>query len=87
MPVMLQSSLTSNVFIVSQLLATRFPRNLFLMILGVAADLSGAIGSGTGILKAAIIIYGYKSYCCSSVEYLLIHTFRLGNRHALVGWP
>ena len=28
-------------------------------LLSVAADLSGAIGSGTGILMAVTIIYGY----------------------------
>ena len=35
MPIMLQSALTSNVFIVSQMLASRFPSNLFVKILGV----------------------------------------------------
>jgi len=35
MPTMLQSALTSNVFIVSQMLATRFLSNLFVKILGV----------------------------------------------------
>ena len=35
MPIMLQSALTSNVFIVSQMLETRFPSNLFVKILGV----------------------------------------------------
>ena len=33
MPIMLQSALISNVFIVSQMLATRFPRNPFVKIL------------------------------------------------------
>ena len=32
-------------------------------LLSVAADLSGAIGSGTGILMAVTIIYSCKSYC------------------------
>ncbi|CAA7271372.1 unnamed protein product [Cyclocybe aegerita] len=132
MPIMLQSALTSNVFIVSQMLASRFPSNLFVRLLGVweptedspqlrgrldpihaavyitfmlsacalfsktwirvfgsgprdvakqlkdqqmviaghregailglrsvAADLSGAIGSGTSILMAVTIIYSY----------------------------
>jgi preprotein translocase subunit SecY len=35
MPIMLQSALTSNVFIVSQMLASRFPSNLFVKILGI----------------------------------------------------
>ncbi|KAH6905719.1 protein transporter [Coprinopsis sp. MPI-PUGE-AT-0042] len=35
MPIMLQSALTSNVFIVSQMLASRFPKNLFVRLLGV----------------------------------------------------
>jgi protein transport protein SEC61 subunit alpha len=35
MPIMLESALTSNVFIVSQMLATRFPTNLLVRLLGV----------------------------------------------------
>jgi protein transport protein SEC61 subunit alpha len=35
MPIMLESALTSNIFIVSQMLATRFPNNLFVKLLGV----------------------------------------------------
>jgi protein transport protein SEC61 subunit alpha len=35
MPIMLESALTSNVFIISQMLATRFPTNLFVRLLGV----------------------------------------------------
>ena len=35
MPIMLQSALTSNVFIVSQMLSTRFPSNILVKILGV----------------------------------------------------
>lgn len=35
MPIMLQSALTSNVFILSQMLASRFPSNILVKILGV----------------------------------------------------
>jgi len=35
MPIMLQSALTSNVFMLSQMLALRFPANLFVRLLGV----------------------------------------------------
>jgi protein transport protein SEC61 subunit alpha len=35
MPIMLESALTSNVFIVSQMLATRFPSNILVRLLGV----------------------------------------------------
>jgi protein transport protein SEC61 subunit alpha len=35
MPIMLESALTSNLFIVSQMLFTRFPSNLFVKLLGV----------------------------------------------------
>jgi protein transport protein SEC61 subunit alpha len=35
MPIMLQSALTSNVFIVSQMLASRFPSNFFVRIIGI----------------------------------------------------
>ncbi|PPQ87789.1 hypothetical protein CVT25_008833 [Psilocybe cyanescens] len=85
--IMLQSALTSNVFIMLQMLATRFTRTLLVKVmaghhegsmyrdlkrviptaaafggailglLSVAADLSGAIDSGMGILMAVSIIY------------------------------
>jgi hypothetical protein len=35
MPIMLQSALTSNAFIASQMLALCFPSNLFVKILGI----------------------------------------------------
>ncbi len=35
MPIMLESALTSNVFIISQMLASRFPSNFFVKLLGV----------------------------------------------------
>ncbi|TFK67154.1 SecY protein [Pluteus cervinus] len=35
MPIMLESALTSNIFIVSQMLATRFPENILIRLLGV----------------------------------------------------
>jgi protein transport protein SEC61 subunit alpha len=35
MPIMLESALTSNVFMISQMLATRFPDNFFVRLLGV----------------------------------------------------
>jgi len=35
MPIMLESALTSNVFIISQMLASRFPSNIFVSLLGV----------------------------------------------------
>ncbi len=35
MPIMLESALTSNVFIISQMLANRFPSNLFVKLLGI----------------------------------------------------
>lgn len=35
MPIMLESALTSNVFIISQMLASRFPENFFVKLLGV----------------------------------------------------
>ena len=56
-------------------------------LLSVAADLMGAIGSGTGILMAVTIIYSCKSLfvfsCHTSLMSMLL--FRLGNRHARVG--
>jgi len=55
-------------------------------LLSVAADLSGAIGSGTGILMAVTIIYGCKFYLLC-INHILICSFRLGNRHARVWWP
>jgi protein transport protein SEC61 subunit alpha len=35
MPIMLESALTSNVFVVSQMLSGRFPDNIFAKLLGV----------------------------------------------------
>jgi len=55
-------------------------------LLSVTADLSGAIGSGTGSLMAVTIIYGCKFYLLC-INDLLICSFRLGNRHARVWWP
>jgi len=45
----------------------------------VAADLSGATRSETGILMAVTIIYGCKFY--PYINHLLTSPFRLGNRH------
>ncbi|PPQ87800.1 hypothetical protein CVT25_008844 [Psilocybe cyanescens] len=66
--IMLQSTLTSSVFFVLQMLVTRFGRTLVvkvarhpdggciwrghLSLLSVAADLSGVIGKGSGIMMA-----------------------------------
>lgn len=52
-------------------------------LLSVAADLMGAIGSGTGILMAVTIIYSCKSRDLTLLHisaYCRVH--RLGNRHA-----
>ncbi|KAL1920416.1 uncharacterized protein VTP21DRAFT_793 [Calcarisporiella thermophila] len=42
MPIMLQSALTSNVFLISQMLYNRFPDNLFVRMLGVWEPLEGS---------------------------------------------
>ncbi|TEB21529.1 SecY protein [Coprinellus micaceus] len=42
MPIMLQSALTSNVFIVSQMLATRFPSNLLVKLIGIWEPMEGS---------------------------------------------
>ena len=59
-------------------------------LLSVAADLSGAIGSGTGILMAVTIIYS----CTSSLIFRSFYNWqtnaipftRLGNWHARIWW-
>jgi protein transport protein SEC61 subunit alpha len=43
MPIMLESALTSNVFILSQMLAGRFPDNLLVRLLGVWEPLEGSV--------------------------------------------
>jgi preprotein translocase subunit SecY len=56
-------------------------------LLSVAADLSGAIRSGTGILMAVTIIYSCKSvYPERRIDYRILFSVlhRLGNRHARV---
>lgn len=51
-------------------------------LLSVAADLMGAIGSGTGILMAVTIIYGCKSKSsCSRSAHTDSCPLRLGDRH------
>jgi len=66
MPIMLQSALTSNVFILSQMLYNRFPENLLVKALGVweAMDESSQLSATSGIsyyispprtLKAALL--------------------------------
>ena len=52
-------------------------------LLSVAADLMGAIGSGTGILMAVTIIYSCKFYTLNALRSLCSRfIFRLGNWHA-----
>lgn len=57
-------------------------------LLSVAADLMGAIGSGTGILMAVTIIYsctfGRRAFVPSCADLCLC---RLGDRHAGIRWP
>ena len=53
-------------------------------LLSVAADLMGAIGSGTGILMAVTIIYScaYTSFLCTTFTDLgSSSSRRLGDRH------
>ncbi|KAL1925218.1 uncharacterized protein VTP21DRAFT_101 [Calcarisporiella thermophila] len=42
MPIMLQSALTSNVFLISQMLYNRFPKNLLIRLLGVWTPMEGS---------------------------------------------
>jgi len=53
--------------------------------LAVDAGLSGAIGNGTGILMAVMMVYGCNS-CRFFINHLLIGPFKLGNWHARVWW-
>ena len=53
-------------------------------LLSVAADLSGAIGNGTCILIAVIIIYSCKSVALSSV--LLYITYPMFSWNRLGNW-
>ena len=59
-------------------------------LLSVAADLSGAIGSGTGILMAVTIIYSCTlSYIFRPVRNCLMNVIpcnRLGDWHARSWW-
>lgn len=51
-------------------------------LLSVAADLMGAIGSGTGILMAVTIIYSCKSPNSSVLHDTNLSRHRLGDWHA-----
>jgi len=72
MPIMLQSALTSNVFIVSQMLYSRFSENLLVRLLGVWEPIS----DGSSQLHAASGIAYYMSPPLAFSEALLdpIHT-------------
>jgi len=54
-------------------------------LLSVAADMMGAIGSGTGILMAVTIIYSCTSFSSSFLySFSPCHVFRLGNGHSRI---
>ncbi|KAK3890106.1 hypothetical protein Pcinc_005913 [Petrolisthes cinctipes] len=61
-PIILQSALVSNIFVISQSLAANFKAafgGLCIGALSVLTDFLGALGSGTGILMAVTTIYHY----------------------------
>ncbi|OLL25448.1 Protein transport protein SEC61 subunit alpha [Neolecta irregularis DAH-3] len=71
MPIMLESALTSNVFLVSQMLWTRFPDNLFVKLMG-----SWEAREGSAQLRAVSGLAYYMSPPLSLTDALLdpIHT-------------
>lgn len=71
MPIMLESALTSNVFLVSQMLYNKFPTNFFVNLLGVWEGVEG-----TGQIRATSGLAYYMTAPLSMKEALLdpIHT-------------
>lgn len=71
MPIMLESALTSNVFLVSQMLYNKFPSNFLVGLLGVWEGVEG-----TGQIRATSGIAYYMSAPISMKEALLdpVHT-------------
>ena len=71
MPIMLESALTSNVFLVSQMLYNKFPSNLLVKLLGVWEPLEG-----TGQIRATSGIAYYMTAPSSLSDAFLdpVHT-------------
>lgn len=79
MPIMLESALTSNVFIISQMLASRFPSNLFVKLLGVWEPLedSPQLHAVSGIAYYMSAPHSWKEVIGDPIHTALYITFTL----------
>lgn len=79
MPIMLESALSSNVFIVSQMLYNRFPDNIFVKLLGVWEPLeeSSQLFAKSGIAYYMSPPHTFKSALTDPVHFVLYLTFML----------
>lgn len=79
MPIMLESALSSNVFIVSQMLYNRFPDNLFVKLLGVWEPLeeSSQLFAKSGIAYYMSPPHTFKAALTDPVHFVLYLTFML----------
>jgi protein transport protein SEC61 subunit alpha len=73
MPIMLESALTSNVFIVSQMLATRFPSNLLVRLLGVWEVRRCVESTSVSYLFIYFVAYGRLSSTPSCLWNCVLH--------------
>ncbi|KAI5479020.1 hypothetical protein MNV49_004302 [Pseudohyphozyma bogoriensis] len=72
MPIMLESALTSNVFILSQMLFNRFPENFFIRLLGVWEPLED---SAQLFAKSGLVYYMSPPHTLKEVVSDPVHTF------------
>ncbi|KAG8855538.1 translocon subunit [Serendipita sp. 411] len=79
MPIMLESALSSNLFIVSQMLFTRFPNNLFVKLLGVweAAEDSAQLHAVSGITYYMSPPHTVKAALLDPIHTVVYITFML----------
>ncbi|KAG8983881.1 translocon subunit [Tulasnella sp. JGI-2019a] len=80
MPIMLQSALSSNVFIVSQMLFSRFPDNLFVKLLGVWEPLeeSSQLFAKSGIAYYMSPPHTLTAALSDPIHFILYLAFMLG---------
>lgn len=72
MPIMLQSALTSNVFIVLQMLASRFPSNFLVRLLG-AWEVCGIVFASLRDLTRLVAAHGGLAPAAGRFWYRILH--------------
>ncbi|KAK9763930.1 translocon subunit [Basidiobolus ranarum] len=80
MPIMLQSALTSNVFLISQMLYTRFPNNILIRLLGVweASAGSNQVFATGGLVYFMSPPQGFVDALIHPIHFVIYVAFMLG---------